>query len=207
VRNFLFSFVSLQQSLSSDKWFAKRDEKIVLPRVAFNNEMFADYLGNRISHLRSILRELDDTGQKYLVCFSEDIGNDEWWENVCDFLGVTLNIEANTYYTKLNPNHLDERVSNYNEMVKLLLNTNDYTLLFGDFFPDRNNWLPDGISNEKSDKFRNQITTDDNDIYQAELMKVQKKLNQVLDSKSYKLGYSLTRIPALFYTLFRHKPV
>ena len=214
VRNFLYSHISIKQSQVTNRWFLKKGEKSEQPSVEFNLYAFFAYLKRRVNALHWILNELERTDQKYFLCFSEDIGKEKWREDIYDFLGVTLKVKTETELIKLNSDYLEERVSNYKEMVRELMYTDYYDLLYGDFFPDRQRWLPPVIQDEDNpepDHLNIDFSLKKQNFnllmqlkkLEEEIKILKNKLSLINNSLSYKLGYSLTRIPAFIFSIFK----
>jgi hypothetical protein len=196
VRNFLFTYVSVLQGRKTDQWNLKDKKRgITSPKVEFNKEEFSQYVNNKVAELKYMYWELKRTGQEFFLCFADDIGKEKWWKDIYGFLGISNMIQTESDMIKQNPNYLEERVANYQEMIQQLNNTQYAQLLYGDFFPNRQSFLEDFIIGDQDNngyyyevnplivkentRLRNMISKRD-----KEITELQDKLSHVQDSKS-----------------------
>jgi len=186
VRNYLYSHISFLHALETQEWTLFEGKKGTDLLVDFYLKPFTKYVNEITVYLKNILEQLDKSNQKYLVCFSEDVGKKEWWQEITEFLGVEMFESTKTILTKQNPDYLEERVNNYKGMVRDLMYTKYSYLLHGDFFPDRINWLLGDVDHELITTLYRQLQQIR--MLEKELSEKKKETSLLYNSQQWKKG-------------------
>jgi hypothetical protein len=128
-RNPLDSYVSLKIAEATDQWWLGDLNGKKTARVAFDRaEFMAQLDGIRRFH-ETILRRLQTSGQTAFFLTYDDVGEVEVMNGLARWLGVDQPLKTTSSRTKKqNPQPLEEKVSNYSEMVTALADIDHFDL-------------------------------------------------------------------------------
>jgi len=188
VRNYLYSFLSEVAAYKTGVWLIENGESSKTTKIDFDLDLFLRYVSRKTQYLNNVVDQLEESGQKYLISLSEDIASEEWWRRVTEFLEIPPFFLKDSGLQVQNPKYLEDRINNYNEIVRLLMNSRYSILTYGDFFPDRNNWLLNSNSGQKQALFNQQEELLELKI---QILKKIKEKKRILSSKQWRAGNSI----------------
>ncbi len=128
-RNPLDSYVSLKIAAETGQWKLADAKQRREAKITFDLAEFQDQLEEKRSFQRTLLRGLQTSGQTAFYLAYEDIGDTDVLNGLASYLGSTDQIAAAARSTKKqNPSDLEEKVSNYAEMVRSLSSIDHFNL-------------------------------------------------------------------------------
>jgi LPS sulfotransferase NodH len=117
-RNPIDSYVSLKIAGATGQWRLGDMRHAKTARIAFDRSEFADYLAASRDYLEAILRTIQSTGQTAFFLTYDDVSDTAAMNGLARFLGVTAERKATSAATKKqNPEALEEKVTNYPDLV------------------------------------------------------------------------------------------
>lgn len=128
-RNPLDSYVSLKIAAQTGQWKLGDMKQLRTATVQFDLEEFEEHLEAKKAFQLEILRGLQTSGQTGFYVAYEDIGDVDILNGMARFVGSAEQIEATpNSVKKQNPSGLEDKVTNYDQMVKELANTDHFAL-------------------------------------------------------------------------------
>ncbi|MCR8724411.1 nodulation protein NodH [Frigidibacter sp. ROC022] len=128
-RNPLDSFISLKIAGQTGQWRLGDLRHAKSARVAFDRQEFSSYLDRSRAYQDRLVRQLQRSGQTAFFLTYEDVGDVEVMNGLAAWLGVTAARKATSSRTKKqNPETLDEKVTNYPEMIAALAEVDHFDL-------------------------------------------------------------------------------
>jgi len=128
-RNPVESYVSWKIAVETDQWKLTNHNKRRITQITFDPEEFEYRLGQQKQFRKSVLRQLQSTGQTAFHISYPDLQDLEVMNGLARFLGVEDRLaEFDTKIKKQNPGHLSEKVTNFDEMEAALANSDFFEL-------------------------------------------------------------------------------
>ncbi|WP_039018373.1 hypothetical protein [Halocynthiibacter namhaensis] len=128
-RNPLESYVSWKIAKKTDQWRLTNHNKRKTAQITFDAEEFSHILEQRTDFRKTVLHQLQVTGQTPFHISYPDLQNLDILNGMARFLGVDDPIsELETKIKRQNPGHLSEKVDNFDEMEAALSNSDFFNL-------------------------------------------------------------------------------
>ncbi len=128
-RNPLDSYVSLKIAAQTGQWKLSDAKQRRSAKITFDKTEFARQLEEKRSFQIDILKGLQTSGQTAFYIAYEDINDREVLNGIARFLGSEHEIDGASKATKKqNPSDLEDKVSNYAEMVEALASIDHFAL-------------------------------------------------------------------------------
>ncbi|WP_298259342.1 nodulation protein NodH [uncultured Litoreibacter sp.] len=128
-RNPLDSYVSLKIAAQTGQWKLGDMKQRRSATVTFDREEFEQHLAAKKAFQLDILKGMQISGQSGFYVAYEDISDVEIVNGMARFIGSHEQIDATpNSVKKQNPSGLEDKVTNYEQMVKDLSNTDHFAL-------------------------------------------------------------------------------
>ncbi|WP_298294756.1 nodulation protein NodH [uncultured Litoreibacter sp.] len=128
-RNPLDSYVSLKIAAQTGQWKLSDVKQRRSAKVTFDEAEFLRQLADKRDFQLDILRGIQTSGQTAFYISYEDIGDTAVLNGIAQFIGSKHQIDAAAKSTKKqNPSDLEDKVTNYDEMVKALASIDHFGL-------------------------------------------------------------------------------
>lgn len=128
-RNPLDSYVSLKIAAQTGQWKLSDMKQRRSAKVTFEREEFLSHLEAKQAFQLDILNGLQVSGQTAFYIAYEDIGDVDVLNGLAKFIGSEDQIESTPKSVKKqNPSDLDDKVTNYDEMVRDLASVDHFAL-------------------------------------------------------------------------------
>lgn len=128
-RNPLDSYVSLKIAAQTGQWKLSDVKQRRSAKVTFDDKDFRKTLDEKRDFQLDILHGLQRSGQTAFYIAYEDINDTDVLNGMAQFLGSDHQIDGASKATKKqNPSDLEDKVSNYDEMVKALASVDHFGL-------------------------------------------------------------------------------
>lgn len=147
-RNPLDSYVSLKIAGQTGQWRLGDLRHAKSARVAFDRREFSAYIAANRAYQDHLIRQLQCSGQTAFFLTYEDVGEVEVMNGLAAWLGCTEARKSTSSKTKKqNPESLDEKVTNYPEMIAALADVDHFDLgRYPVFEPRRGPTVPQHIA-------------------------------------------------------------
>ncbi|RLJ52125.1 hypothetical protein BCF46_2353 [Litoreibacter meonggei] len=128
-RNPLDSYVSLKIAAQTGQWKLSDMKQRRSATVAFDRDEFLTHLEAKQAFQLDILKGMQVSGQTGFYVAYEDIGNVDVLNGMARFIGSSERIGATpNSVKKQNPSELEDKVTNYDQMVKDLASIDHFAL-------------------------------------------------------------------------------
>jgi len=128
-RNPLDSYVSLKIAAQTGQWKLSDMKQRRSAKVTFDSEEFESHLEAKKAFQLDILHGLQTSGQTAFYIAYEDIGDVDVLNGMARFIGSQDQIESTPKSVKKqNPSDLEDKVTNYAEMVEALATVDHFAL-------------------------------------------------------------------------------
>ena len=128
-RNPLDSYVSLKIAAQTGQWKLSDMKQLRSATVSFDRDEFESHLAAKQTFQLDILRGLQVSGQTGFYVAYEDIGDVDVLNGMARFIGSNERIKATpNSVKKQNPSELEDKVTNYDQMVKDLASIDHFAL-------------------------------------------------------------------------------
>ncbi|PTX57907.1 hypothetical protein C8N43_2581 [Litoreibacter ponti] len=128
-RNPLESYVSLKIAALTGQWKLSDMKQRREAKATFEKDEFISHLEAKQDFQLDILKALQISGQTAFYVAYEDLGNVDVINGMARFIGSSHQIDATPKSVKKqNPSELEDKVTNYNEMVQALSSIDHFAL-------------------------------------------------------------------------------
>lgn len=137
IRNFLYSFLSLQAAMQTDKWTHTGQDKPTQIAIDYRHQKFMNYYHDAKAFYQTMLEHLSAGQHPYYIINAEQLEDKQEINRVFRFLGMpSYQGEFRTALVKQNPTKLRKRVKNYDQMVDEIKRAGLAFLVNDDKVPD-----------------------------------------------------------------------
>lgn len=128
-RNPLESYVSLKIAAQTGQWKLSDMKQRREAKATFDRDEFMSHLEAKQTFQLDILKAMQTSGQTAFYVAYEDIGDIDVLNGMARFIGSSAQIDATpNSVKKQNPSELEDKVTNYDEMVQALSGVDHFAL-------------------------------------------------------------------------------